>query len=272
MDSVTGQITTPPDIDLDNYKDMSVGDILRKTREYYGQSLAEVENNLRIRASQLDALENLRLDKLPGRVYAIGFVRAYSEYLGLDGDKMVHLFKSQSVGKRAKPNLQFPVTYDENNAPNFLIIIGSSVALIMAISYLSIFDAPSKYIEAIPPVPEVLKQGSVDLLKPKPNPVQTEKVDAVVEVVTNPKEIELLITQDSWVEIKNAQGKKLLSQVLKVGDKYIVPEEEGLKLTTGNAGGVVVFIGGKKIGPVGKSSQVKRDLDLNSQTFAQGNR
>ncbi|PZO78204.1 MAG: DUF4115 domain-containing protein, partial [Micavibrio aeruginosavorus] len=80
-----------------------MGEILRRTRVHYGQSLQQIEGVLRIRASQLDALEQGDVSQLPGRVYAIGFVRSYSEYLGLDGDKMVHLFKEQSVGKQKKP-------------------------------------------------------------------------------------------------------------------------------------------------------------------------
>lgn len=263
MESATEQIINPTDIDLDNYKDMSVGEILRKTREHYGQTLAEVEGNLRIRSSQLDAIEKLRLDKLPGRVYAIGFVRAYSEYLGLDGDKMVHLFKAQSVGKQAKPNLQFPVTYDENNTPNSFIIILSLAGLVFIIAYLAMFKTPTKYVEAIPPVPEVMKQGSVDLLKP-PEPKPEAVIKEPAEIVNR---MELVITQDSWVEIKNAEGKVFLSQVLKAGDKYIVPDEKGLLLTTGNAGGVSVMIDGKKVGHVGKSSQVKRGVKLDPDKF-----
>lgn len=254
---------SPPPIDLDSYRDMSVGDILRKAREYYGQSLAEVEGNLRIRSSQLEALEKLRLDKLPGRVYAIGFVRSYSEYLGLDGDKMVHLFKAQSVGKRNKPNLQFPVTYDENNSPNVVIVFISLVGLVSLISYWAIFKTPTKYQESIPPVPELLKKSSIDLAKPK------EKVLAVPKEPTKiVNHMELVITQDSWIEIQDADGKKLLSQVLKTGDKYIVPDETGLVLTTGNAGGVMVYIDGKKTKTIGKSSQVMRDVKLIPKNFS----
>lgn len=252
-------------IDLDNYKEQSVGDILRKTREHYGKSLAEVEGDLRIRTSQLEAIENLRLDKLPGRVYAIGFVRAYSEYLGLDGDKMVQLFKSQSVGKRVKPNLKFPVTYEEGNAPNFLIILFSLVALILLISYWVTFNAPTKYVEAIPPVPESFKESRIDLLQPKPEEKKVQ-IDALEKEEVNA--MELVITQESWVEVKNAQGEKLISQVLNAGDKYIVPDEGGLLLTTGNAGGVSVFIHGEDKGTIGKASQVKRKVKLDIESFS----
>lgn len=254
----------PAHIDLDSYKEQSVGDILRKTREHYGKNLAEVEGDLRIRASQLEALETLNLDKLPGRVYAIGFVRAYSEYLGLDGDKMVQLFKSQSVGKRVKPNLKFPVTYEEGNTPNLFIILLSSVGLVLLIAYWVTFNTPTKYVEAIPPVPETFKESRVDLLQPKPEE-ELVKIQALEQEKANV--MELRVTQDSWVEIKNAQGKKLISEVLKAGDKYIVPDEEGLLLTTGNAGGVSVFVGGEDRGTIGRAAQVKRRVKLDVGSF-----
>ncbi|HPF77933.1 MAG TPA: DUF4115 domain-containing protein [Alphaproteobacteria bacterium] len=267
-----------PQPDLDSYTDMSVGQILRRTREYYGQSLPQVEMNLRIRASQLEALENLELEKLPGRVYAIGFVRSYSEYLGLDGDKMVHLFKAQSVGKRVKPELQFPVTVSESKTPNIYIILFSLVSLILLIAYWTIFYTPTKYVEAVPPVPEALKQGSVALLKPVADlpasePVEDENGAEQETTAEAPKanKMELVISEDSWVEIKNAKGEAVLRQVLKPGDKYIVPDEEGLLLSTGNAGGITVFIDGKKVEKLGKSTQVRRNLALNPADFVKTN-
>jgi cytoskeleton protein RodZ len=264
-----------PPIDLDKYDDMSVGEILRKTREHYDQSLGEVEENLRIRSSQLEALEKLELEKLPGRVYAIGFVRAYSEYLGLDGDKMVQLFKAQSVGKRAKPNLRFPVTYDESNAPNLLVILLSLVGTILLISYWVMYHTPTQHKEAIPPVPEVLKKNQTKVLSAPEEKKLTlldqtsdlviEEVDSVVTSSAN--KMELHIKQDSWVEITNAQSVIILSQVLEAGDKYVVPDEVGLTLTTGNAGGVHVVIDGEDVGAIGRAAQVKRNIKLEPDSF-----
>ena len=254
-----------PEPDLDSYTDLSVGDILRRTREHYGQSLAQVEANLRIRASQLSALETGQIEELPGRVYAIGFVRAYSEYLGLDGDKMVHLFKAQSVGKRVKPELQFPVSANESKAPNIYIIIGCLVALVLLIAYWTIAYTPSKYVEAIPPVPEVLKQSNIALLKPIAEPPSASLLEAVTKPANN--KMELVISENSWVEIKNAAGEMVIRQVLKPGDKYIVPNEDGLVLATGNAGGITVFVDGKKIRKLGQSAQVKRNVILDPEKF-----
>lgn len=256
-----------PEIDLDHYNDLSVGEILRRTREYYGQSLPQVEVNLRIRASQLQALEQGDIALLPGRVYAIGFVRAYSEYLGLDGDKMVQLFKAQIIGKRHKPELQFPVTYENSNAPNLWVITASLVLTILFIAYWTIFYTPTNYVEKIPPVPESLKQVTLALANPQPKIVEPPKPIAEPTVIEPANQMELIITADSWVEIKNAEGKKLISKVMKPGDRYIVPKDSDLSLTTGNAGGVMVVIDGVEITPIGDNAAVVRNVVLKPENF-----
>ena len=117
-DSENNGATSAPDF----HTDMPVGEILRRTRTHYGLNLQQVEQILRIRASNLEALETGDVSQLPGRVYAIGFVRAYAEYLGLDGDKMVHLFKQQSVGDKKKIDLSDTIFVVNKNG-----YIGSAV-------------------------------------------------------------------------------------------------------------------------------------------------
>src|SRR5690606_32866677 len=121
------------------------------------------EYNLRIRASQLEAIENNDLEKLPGRVYAIGFVRAYSEYLGLDGDKMVHLFKEQSVGKKvSKPAVQYPVPASESKVPNLAIIATAIVGVLLLVGFISFLMFPEGEPDEIPTVPDLLTKSQLN--------------------------------------------------------------------------------------------------------------
>jgi hypothetical protein len=69
------------------------------------------------------------------------------------------------------------------------------------------------------------------------------------------------------VEIKNAGGRVLVSEVLKPGDKYVVPDGQDLLLTTGNAGGITVFRNGRKVGPVGNPAEVRRNIALTPESF-----
>src|ERR1700743_3569423 len=62
----------------------TVGQDLRAARLRRGDDLATVSKALKIRKDHLEALEEDRLDSLPGKTYAVGFVRTYAEYLGLD--------------------------------------------------------------------------------------------------------------------------------------------------------------------------------------------
>ena len=66
-----------------------IGDSLREARTRRGYSPADVHKAIRIRERYLTALEEERWDMLPGEAYTKGFLRTYSEYLGLDGQLYV---------------------------------------------------------------------------------------------------------------------------------------------------------------------------------------
>jgi cytoskeleton protein RodZ len=67
-------------------------------------------------------------------------------------------------------------------------------------------------------------------------------------------------TADAWIEIKNAQGRVLYQNILHPGDKYTVPDQPALTLTTGNAGGTEVVLSGNVIGPL--KGHVLHDIPL----------
>lgn len=48
-----------------SFPDMPVGEILRKTRLHYNQSIEDIEGALRIRACQIEAIEEGDLKKAP---------------------------------------------------------------------------------------------------------------------------------------------------------------------------------------------------------------
>jgi cytoskeleton protein RodZ len=79
----------------------SAGDLLRHQRESRGLDLGAVAAVLRIKPRYLAALEAGRPDWLPGPTYAIGFVRAYAEHLGLDGSEVLRRFKQESAALAA---------------------------------------------------------------------------------------------------------------------------------------------------------------------------
>src|SRR6185437_4794731 len=77
----------------------SVGQDLRAARLRRGDDLATVSKALKIRKDHLEALEEDRLEALPGRTYAVGFVRTYADYLGLDAVQSVERYKAEIAGR-----------------------------------------------------------------------------------------------------------------------------------------------------------------------------
>ena len=69
------------------------GAALREMRIAYDRSVADVAADLRIRQVYLVAIEAGRFDDLPGPAYALGFVRAYATYLGLDVPEVIKRYR-----------------------------------------------------------------------------------------------------------------------------------------------------------------------------------
>jgi cytoskeleton protein RodZ len=72
-----------------------IGNSLREARLRQGLDLARVEDDTKVRAKYLQALEDERFEVLPAETYVKGFLRTYAEYLGLDGQLYVDEFSSR---------------------------------------------------------------------------------------------------------------------------------------------------------------------------------
>lgn len=60
------------------------GTYLKKERELRSITLEELVENTNIKRSYLEAIESGHLEKLPGMTFAKGYLRTYSNYIGLD--------------------------------------------------------------------------------------------------------------------------------------------------------------------------------------------
>lgn len=267
---------------------LPVGEILRRARLYYNQSIDDVGGILRIRSAHLEAIEDGRIDDLPGRVYAFGFVRAYAEYLGLDGEKIVRLFKSQ-IGIQVvdRPDLHMPVAASESKSPNIMLVVISLVVMVFAVGAIALFnssrDNPANQTHDIPPVPQEMYEaaGDVGPFQPASSVVQKPPADAAQPGASQqaqsvpaqateqkpatppPPSLVVKLKDSAWVEIRDVTGKALLSRVLKTGDSYIVPASvKGLVLDTGNVGALEFVVEGKVLAPLGSKGDVRRGIKL----------
>lgn len=100
-------------------REPSLGDVLQKARAERGSSLQEASRVTRIPRRYLEALEQGRYDILPAPVYARGFLRSYSSYLGLDTSKLMLSFQSIAAGE---PEEVRPQPLSRKAAPPSLLL------------------------------------------------------------------------------------------------------------------------------------------------------
>jgi cytoskeleton protein RodZ len=74
--------------------------------------------------------------------------------------------------------------------------------------------------------------------------------------------IVLRATQDSWVQVRDRNEDLLFTRVLRAGDSYQVPNQPGLTLLTGNAGGLEIEVDGTVLGALGPVGTVRRNVAL----------
>src|SRR5258707_13953920 len=111
----------------------TVGHDLRAARLRRGDEIAQVSRALKIRKDHLEALENDRVEDLPGKTYAIGFVRSYARHLGLDAAQYVERFKREISG-RAEEHAREPAAIHQDDrrlSYGWRIMAGGGLVLVM---------------------------------------------------------------------------------------------------------------------------------------------
>jgi cytoskeleton protein RodZ len=115
--------------------------------------------------------------------------------------------------------------------------------------------------------------ASTDVIPPAPEPPSaTEDLPQGQQYgVTNADaRVVLVATQEAWVQIKRSSGEEVWTKVLRPGDSFMVPNEPGLLLATGNAGGLQVMVDGRPAAALGPIGVVRRGIMLDPQRLIDG--
>ena len=117
----------------------TVGEILQNKRKEIGLSLEEITEKLNLDSNLIELLENNDYEKFKVETYLKGYLRAYSKLLGIDGDRIIKLYKESNPEKEpeilpdVKPKNQ--KNSSDRSVKLFSYILGLSIALSMLIWY-----------------------------------------------------------------------------------------------------------------------------------------
>ena len=146
------------DTSNDSTSDIGVGALLRASRMRIGEDLRDISKTLKIRYPYLAAIEGDRFDALPGQPYAVGFIRAYADHLGLDSEEVVRRFKDEfSNGGKGKVELNFPTPLTEATVPGGAIVFIGLLVSILTYAFWYVSTSDENYLaNLVEPLPERL--------------------------------------------------------------------------------------------------------------------
>jgi cytoskeletal protein RodZ len=147
----------------------SVARKLREVRTGSHQELDDVAHALRIRYDYLLAIEEGRFEDLPGPTYAVGFVRAYADYLKLDTEDIASRFKAEVADFTRRTELVFPSPEPETRIPGSLIFLASAVLIAGAYGVWYFSSSGSDQVAAPPSVDEIPEVPAAEAPAPRPN-------------------------------------------------------------------------------------------------------
>lgn len=186
----------------------NVGELLRNTRLKKGKTLGDVSKDLCIRKVYLEAIENLDTKNLPQMPYGLGFVRSYSEYLGLNSARIVQAYRQAAYADEGKEiiNEENAASAPEYNGPGLLHIC---IGLIGIAAVFAIWSGVSSYSQSkqVPEEKEVLESDVV------PEPVIIEENDAslsemgIDDAVNNEESSENLQNSEQEASAEGAEKK-----------------------------------------------------------------
>jgi cytoskeletal protein RodZ len=225
-----------------------IGNSLREARLRQGYELPRVEADTKIRAKYLRALEEERFEVLPGETYVKGFLRTYSEYLGLDGQLYVDEFNSRFTREEeplAPPRPMRQPSRSRAVESNFVIvalagIIAVTILVVVAWKFGSTSPEPSTGIPPAVNTPVGSTGTSTQQQDSTPPPPSTKKARLVLYAEGG----------DCWLQVrsKSATGKLLYEGTLQAGQTQRFVDDKRLWMQLGAPTYLKATVNGKRIG------------------------
>jgi len=229
-----------------------VGEELARARAALGLSVADVAQQLKFAARQIEAMEQERFDQLPAGTFARGMLRAYARLLKLDPEPMVERIAARvavpdNAAALAAARRPIPIT-DSSRRGNLiyaacsLAILGIMAAVIFEwqgeradaarLTFVAAAQAPVEQSTAV--ASAVAQPNLVPLTQPEAATPAAAPV-AATESRSGTKRISMKFERTSWVEIRGREGKPLLSQLNPAGTEQTVEGRPPFALVIGNA-------------------------------------
>jgi transcriptional regulator with XRE-family HTH domain len=246
----------------------SLGQELKRERELRGISLREIANSTRISLRFLLALEEDRLDLIPGAFFVRAILRSYARSIGIDEHQVLNKYQEIYTFEEQLQYRESPERPRPRPKPLSRLFIRKSVwitALAVAIIGLGLVLL---YVFSLAPEkkrPDSAKRSQpvAQIEVPKRNP-PLEPEPVVEEIKT--LQLEMTFLEETWLQV-SADGRAVWDGVKNKGESLEVKAEREVRLNIGNAGGPDLTINGQKAKPLGPSGAVRPDILITLENY-----
>ena len=260
----------------------SLSERLKRERELRGISLKQISEETRIGVRFLQALEDDRLEVIPGEFYRRSYLRAYTRYLGLDEDRALNVYDYSRKDKSSQSE-----SGEERGGARAAEIpawlkwaagasLGLGLAVVLLVRAIPAPTAPMSPMAPMegpapapdpgtereaPPARNVPLENPARALDPAPSPFPGD-----ASPVRGTLRLVLSVEESCWLEIA-ADGEVVVSGLKDQGFRQEVTALRELRLWLGNAGGVKLLLNDEPAIPLGQSGQVRRDLTITPDNY-----
>jgi cytoskeleton protein RodZ len=246
-----------------------IGNTLREARLRRGLDVLECEAETKIRAKYLRAMEEEKFDLMPSPTYVRGFLRAYAEFLDLDGQLVLDEYESRfetydTAEDRARPprtagSPPHGSSRSRRPAPtsprgirpprrrrtelHLLWLAIGGVMGVALIVWLGVGGTGS-------PTP-VAPSATPSATAPGPAPLVGAPDTSAVEKPVRTKPIPIVLTgigaNGCWVQVRGRDGKGPLAYegTIHPGQAQVFKVREGIWVRAANPAGLAVTVAGK---------------------------
>ena len=281
----------------------SLSEKLRRERELRGISLKQISDDTKIGVRFLEALEEDRLELIPGEFYRRSYLRAYARYLGLDEERAVNAYAFAHQEKVSDDE-----SHEDRKPPGMVPwlpwVLAVCVLALIAVFFLSSSSDPAESSpgaarpDAIPtePVTNVRNvatagAGSVSSDGNAEAPASTSasaSKSSLPTIASNPSStsntvpmltpsreraladgalrLVVVVGELCWLEIE-ADGEVVSTGLKQEGFRQELTADTELLLWLGNAGGVSLWVNDKPLRSLGRQGQVRKDLSITPDNF-----
>jgi cytoskeletal protein RodZ len=233
-----------------------IGSALREARERRGLSFPQVEEDTKIRARYIRALEDEDFGVLPGATYTKGFLRAYADYLGLDGHLFIDEFNSRYHDPRREddkpiyPPSQRRVRGHRRETSIVLIALAAIVA-IASMVFLSVGAGGTNHVNLPTPPPTTPSTGNPASTQTKKHTTKQAKHHHAAQKTYT---IGITASGASWIyahkgtpngpAVMSVKHTDLSSYLMQPGESAQIHATGPIAITIGAPGSIAITING----------------------------